>query len=701
MRRPTLRRRLYAVLFQWFLLLVLAAAGILAFSFSGARQSAVDDRLLLARTIARYLDATISAAIQDLGRLPAEIPDLNGAAAPRLHTFRLRSPFHAATYLLDARGRPVAADPADTPPLMAGKLETHEAVTPLLRKPGGDPRPVVAIVQPFQRDGALYYLVSEMSLTGSTLSTFLQQLAPDRDMHVAVVDDDGVVIASASPETLYRRLEPHAVYKERIRAHRPWVSEDTPAQFASAGQAPPASLTVMVPLQFAPWGVVVEQGRAAAFAGLYAMRRAFLLAGVALAAVGLLLARALSRSVVSPIRELSREAEAFQAGDLSRPIQAAGDREVAVLAETLDEARQKLASTLGELRTLNENLEGQVASRTQVIEARYRDLRLLHAVAQLSARERDPDRLLPEILRLVSEHYAFPAAAIVTRPPGGSPATYVEPQDVRLPWLEPGAVPPSDWVRREIVHQLRVQAEFYHPRTPDADAEVMGALDHGLAISLHDAYLWKQTVAQDQQRRVLVRRLLDATEEERRRLARELHDEISQLLTVIQLSLDRVEVPMPEVEQARALLTRTQKEIHRIIYDLRPSLLDDLGLAAAMKAYAEDHLARQGIAVSLEIEEELDPGPEVEITVFRIYQELVTNILRHAEAEHVSVELYVRDGTLVLEVEDDGKGFDPGRQSSGAGITGMRERAALVNGSIRFDSEEGMGTHAALEIPLK
>jgi signal transduction histidine kinase/HAMP domain-containing protein len=700
MRRPTLRRRLYAVLFQWFLLLVLAAGGILVFSFSGARQSAVDDRLLLARTIARYLDATISTSIQDLGRLPAEIPELTGAAA-RLHTFRLRSPFHAATYLLDAHGRPVAADPADTTPLLAGSLESHESVTPLVRKPGGDPRPVVAIVQPFQRDGAAYYLVSEMSLTGSMVSAFLQQLAPDRDMHVAVVDDDGVVIASASPETLYRRLEPTAVYKERIRAHRPWVSEDMPAQFTSVGQARAASLTVMVPLQFAPWGVVVEQGRAAAFAGLYAMRRGFLLGGVALAAVGLLLARALSRSVVSPIQELSREAEAFQAGDLSRPIQAAGDREIAVLAETLDEARQKLASTLAELRTLNEDLEGQVASRTRVIEARYRDLRLLHAVAQLSARERDPDRLLPEILRLVSAHWGFPAAAIITRPPGGPAATYVEPPDVRLSWLEPGAAPPADWVRREIVHQLRVQAELYHPRPPDVDAEVMGALDHGLAISLHDAYLWKQTVAQDQQRQVLVRRLLHATEEERRRLARELHDEISQLLTVIQLSLDRVEVAMPEIEQARTLLTRTQKEIHRIIYDLRPSLLDDLGLAAAMKAYAEDHLVRQGIAVSLEIEEELSAGPEVEITVFRIYQELVTNILRHAEAEHVSVELYARDGTLVLEVEDDGKGFDPGRQSSGAGITGMRERAALVNGSIRFDSEEGMGTHAALEIPSR
>jgi two-component system sensor histidine kinase DegS len=86
--------------------------------------------------------------------------------------------------------------------------------------------------------------------------------------------------------------------------------------------------------------------------------------------------------------------------------------------------------------------------------------------------------------------------------------------------------------------------------------------------------------------------------------------------------------------------------------------------------------------------------------IFRIYQELVTNILRHADAEYVSIELYRRDEMLVLAVEDDGQGFDPEAKSEGAGITGMRERAALVNGTITFDSEAGQGTHVIVEIPL-
>ncbi len=208
-------------------------------------------------------------------------------------------------------------------------------------------------------------------------------------------------------------------------------------------------------------------------------------------------------------------------------------------------------------------------------------------------------------------------------------------------------------------------------------------------------------VQQDEQRKILVRRMLGATEDERRRLARELHDEIAQLLTVIQLSLHNMHVDTPEMARANSLLVRTQEEIHRIIHDLRPSLLDDLGLPTAMKSYADDHLRRQGVNVSLEIEEGLPSRPEIETVIFRIYQELVTNILRHAHAEHVSIELYERDGKLVLAVEDDGQGFDPEAKSEGAGITGMRERAALVNGTIRFDSEAGMGTHVVVEIPLQ
>jgi len=207
------------------------------------------------------------------------------------------------------------------------------------------------------------------------------------------------------------------------------------------------------------------------------------------------------------------------------------------------------------------------------------------------------------------------------------------------------------------------------------------------------------------QRRELVRRLLQASEEERRRIGRELHDEISQLLTVVQLSLGRLGEDPAELEATLRHLSSAQEELHRVIHDLRPSVLDDLGLASALEWYATHRLEPAGLEVSLEVDELPALPGEVETTTFRIYQEIVTNILKHAQAERVAIELDVRqdqDGVarLVLAVEDDGVGFTGEPGGGGMGLVGMRERAALVGGTLRVDSEPGMGTRVVLEVPL-
>lgn len=700
MRRRTLGGRVNAVLLQWFLLLVVVSGAVVALSVPRIRKTVTDDRLLFAQTVAHSFDATVSSAIQNLGRLAADLPADEASVPGRLRAHRFQSPFSAASYVLDAQGRLRAADPPDTEPVPAEWLGYHEAATPLVRKPGGAGRPVLAIIQPFRREPRDGYLVAEMNPADSRLSRFLEDLGPDLEMHVAVVDENGVVVAAREASLLYRTMTDAVSYRDRIRAHRPIVLDDVACEFEPPGTRPTPALTVMVPLRAAPWGVVVQQHEATAFAGPYSEWRGLASAASLLALMTLLMSNSLSRSVVAPIRQLSRQAAAIRAGDLATPVTVTGDEEIESLARTLDEARARLASTLGELQSLNENLEAQVATRTKTLEAKYHDLSLLHAVAELSTDEREPDRLAPGMLRLIAAHYGFHAMAIVTTPKARRPATYVVPAGVSLPWLATG-IPPADWRQRDIVYQDRAVATLFHPHTDGIDEQVMEALDSHLAMSLHRARLWKQALAQDEQRQVLVRRLLGAAEDERRRLARELHDEISQLLTVIQLSLARVEADnSPELARAKELLTKTQVDMHRIIYDLRPSLLDDLGLSAAIQAHARDHLAREGLHVGLEVEEGLPPRPAIEIAVFRIYQELVTNILRHANAEHVSIELYQRDGTLVLAVEDDGVGFDPESKSDGVGITGMQERAALVGGAIRFDSEPGMGTHVVLEIPV-
>ena len=127
MRRSTLRRRLNTVLLQWFLLLAIAAGTVLLLSFPGIRRNLVDDRLLLARTIAQHLDATISTSIQDLGRLSSELPALEADVAGRLRIFRFQSPFREATYILDEHARMIASDPADVEPVPAPRLASPAA----------------------------------------------------------------------------------------------------------------------------------------------------------------------------------------------------------------------------------------------------------------------------------------------------------------------------------------------------------------------------------------------------------------------------------------------------------------------------------------------------------------------------------------------------------------------------------------------
>jgi hypothetical protein len=299
-----LRRRLNTVLLQWFLLLVAIAGTVWVVSLPGFRRTLVDERLLLARTIAHAFDTTISGAIQSLGRLAADLPPSLADAAPRLRPFRFQSPFSQATYILDEHGQMVASDPADTKALPTTWLGYHEAVTPLVRKAGGDDRPVLAIVQPFSREGRDHYLVSEMSPAGSILNMFLKDLEPDPSLRVLVVDQNGVVVAAADPAQLLRTLPGGDAIGDRIRAHRPLVLEGSAIEMTS-GQPPETGLTVMAPLRFAAWGVIIQQPNAQAFSGMRATGRALIVSGVVLAIVGVLLSRTLSRSIVRPIRQLS------------------------------------------------------------------------------------------------------------------------------------------------------------------------------------------------------------------------------------------------------------------------------------------------------------------------------------------------------------------------------------------------------------
>jgi PAS domain S-box-containing protein len=211
----------------------------------------------------------------------------------------------------------------------------------------------------------------------------------------------------------------------------------------------------------------------------------------------------------------------------------------------------------------------------------------------------------------------------------------------------------------------------------------------------------------------LSRRLIEAQETERRHVARELHDEIGQALTALKLNLRAIASEADPaltrgiVEESLALADRTLQQTRDLSLDLRPALLDDLGLVPALRWYLDRQGRRAGFATEFVADELVDAVPsEVATTCFRIAQEALTNVVRHAHAASVTMSLARQGAALELVVRDSGRGFDPARATARAehgvslGLLGMRERAALIGATLVIESAPGQGTAIRVLLPL-
>ncbi|MGH8280802.1 MAG: PAS domain-containing sensor histidine kinase, partial [Gammaproteobacteria bacterium] len=211
----------------------------------------------------------------------------------------------------------------------------------------------------------------------------------------------------------------------------------------------------------------------------------------------------------------------------------------------------------------------------------------------------------------------------------------------------------------------------------------------------------------------LSKRLLNIQEEERGLIARELHDELGQSLTAVLLNLKDLadqaagNALAGQIKRTAAIITQLTQQVRTLALNLRPSVLDDLGLAAAVRWYIRERVKPAGLKVELDMDKSLPKLTAlIEITCFRVLQSALTNVLRHARAQRVEIGLQQVDGQLVLTVRDDGRGFDvtAARRKAVAGksfgLLGMQERARLAGGTFEITSHQTQGTLLRMTLPL-
>jgi len=235
------------------------------------------------------------------------------------------------------------------------------------------------------------------------------------------------------------------------------------------------------------------------------------------------------------------------------------------------------------------------------------------------------------------------------------------------------------------------------------------------AAAKENARLYSELQQKEKIRGELLHRAISAQEDERKRIARELHDETSQCLSALMVGLDTVQMATihdprkasAHLQSCRTITENLLNNIHRIVADLRPTLLDDLGLVPAIAWYGEQRLKPLGISFHLDqdgVTSRLQPA--IETAFYRIAQEAITNAARYAKASSVTVRLGHAAGYVTLEISDDGQGFDPQlldpnqSRGQGLGLRGMQERANILGGELRLEAAPGKGTTIIVCVPV-
>jgi signal transduction histidine kinase len=453
-------------------------------------------------------------------------------------------------------------------------------------------------------------------------------------------------------------------------------------------------------------------------------RVSLLLAGIPLLlGIGLTIV-ALRRSVLSPLAEVSDAAERIGQGDLSVRLPSYRVSELDTVSSTFNDMAERIESQSESLTGSIERLSNDLESMEQIESALVSGAGLREVLTRSAENigesleatgvgiwRPDADAAEAEWGEALPSHDEVALAS--NGGPGMSSAGPLPGvhEDSEIAWV----VTPA---RRDDKTLAVVGVVWDPPRPLDQEHRDLLTSESGLvAVGVENAELLDRLNKNEQALQALLRKTITAQEEERRRISRELHDETSQVLSALMMNIDlletQIEAQAPgldgsraRVEAVKSLAEEAARNLDKMMVELRPALLDELGLIAALRWYVAQVGELWGRDIAFEGGRMGRLPDHVEVAAFRIVQEAVGNAVRHAQASTVSVHVFAQDRTLHLIVVDDGVGFDvagvTARAGAGeaVGLMGMRERAELAGGTLRIESAPGRGTTVTAELPL-
>ncbi len=420
--------------------------------------------------------------------------------------------------------------------------------------------------------------------------------------------------------------------------------------------------------------LVVGLSEAAAMAGVRRILFGLVLALVFGGGLAALVADRMVRAFMAPVEGMVRAVEELEAGrEAEVPIP---DDELGVLGRAIDRYARAARRRARELWTLDRL--GQRINRTL-----------------------DPDRMVEDALATLVETGWFTCAEAV-RETGGELRPLARSGCTLEPGECPALRPPDPKGPPPGYHRLALPGGLALVLSGgEASEAFLGAVADYLKSGLERARAYQRLKEKEAERRRLLRALLTAQEEERARIAKDLHDQVGQALTALRLGLEALPSPAPAARGLKELVEATLADVRRIGRELRPAALDELGLEAALRRMVEEMAEYGGLEADVFVRLKGKLPPELETVLYRVAQEALTNVVRHARASRVSVLLSEHEGKLQLVVEGDGLGFDPGRVGQKSnGLIGMRERVELAGGELLVESAPGKGTAVYARVPL-